>query len=399
MSRISRYVLSQLLLTFMITLAGMTFVLMFGIIVKEITRFGLGLDAIARLLPYATPIALRFAVPASILLATCSVFGRMSADNEVVAAKSLGVSPRSIIYPAFALSIAISMGMIWINDVALTWGVSGVTSVIFGSVEEVVFRKLKTERSFRNKHFSINVKDVVGRKLVEPRFEIRGDQSLVVEAREAELQSDLEAQQLRILLTDYSAEIGTKVHTANSGTYTYEVPLSEATMKDRSEPSASHLGWKQISSAAIKQKASIRGLEQQLAARAAFQMVLGDFPQLQATTKHADNKTWNKLHKQHAESKFQLNRMHLEPWRRVAEGFSCLFIVLVGAPLAVQMRTTNFFTTFAMCFFPVLCLYYPILTWTVNRVKDGAIPPYSVWLGNLVLLVVSYFLTRKVVRY
>ena len=116
MSRISRYVLTQLMLTFSITLAGMTFVLMFGIIVKEISRFGLGLEAILQLLPYATPIALRFAVPASILMATCSVFGRMSSDNEVVAAKSLGVSPRSILYPAFALAIAISMGMIWMND-------------------------------------------------------------------------------------------------------------------------------------------------------------------------------------------------------------------------------------------------------------------------------------------
>ncbi len=399
MSRISRYVLAQLLLTFAITLAGMTFVLLFGIIVKEISRFGLGVKAITQLLPFATPIALRLAVPASILMATCSVFGRMSADNEVVAAKSLGISPRDLLFPAFALAIVISMSMIWVNDLALTWGFAGMRAVVFESVEEVVFRKLRIERSFHNKHFSINVKDVQGRKLIEPRFEMRGkDQPLVVDAREAELQTDLEAEELHVLVTDYTADLG-GTNVADSGTNSYSVALSQATIKDRSEPSVSQLGWATISKESVAQKATIQSLEQQLAARAAFQMVLGDFDQLNGTVGHADAQTWDRLNRKRQAAETRMNRLHLEPWRRTAEGFSCLFIVLVGAPLAVQMRTTNFFTTFAMCFFPILCLYYPVLMWAVDRVKDGEIPAYSVWGGNVVLLVASWWLTRKVVRY
>ena len=116
MSRISRYVLIQLLLTFLVTLLGMTFVLMFGIVVKKISEFGLGLDSMLQLIPYAAPMALRFAVPASILMATCSVFGRMSADNEVVAAKSLGISPRSLLYPAFSLAVVMSIGNSTLNS-------------------------------------------------------------------------------------------------------------------------------------------------------------------------------------------------------------------------------------------------------------------------------------------
>lgn len=377
----------------------MTFVLMFGVIVNEGRRQGLGLDSIFRLLPYAMPIALRFSVPASLLMSTCSVFGRMSADNEIVAAKSLGINPRTMLYPAFGVAVVLSIGMIWLNDISGSWGFAGMRTVVYESVEEVVFRKLKTERSFRNKYFSINVKRVEGRKLIEPRFEIRGDEPIVVEARVAEMQTDLKAEQLKILLTDSTADQEGKIHIANAGTFPYIVPLSEATMKDRNDPSVSDLGLRMISKEAIAQQAKIRSIEQELAARAAFQMVMGDISQLNVGSNHADGATWKGLHRKYAKSKSRLNRLHLEPWRRCAEGFSCLFIVMVGAPLAIQMRTTNFFTTFAMCFFPVLCIYYPVLMWAVDRVKDGELPPYSVWLGNGLLLIIGILLTRKVVRY
>lgn len=395
MSRIARYVLLQLLLSFAMTLLGMLCVLVLGLMANVAIREGLGIDSFFRLLPYALPTAMRFAVPASLLLSACSVFGRMSFDNEIVATKSLGITPRTVLYPAFTLALAISFGMVWLNDVAITWGAAGIESVIFGSVEDVVFRKLKTERSFRNKHFAINVKQVRGRKLVEPRMQLRG---LTVEAREAELDVDLEAETLKILLTDYAIERdGTVV--AHPGIWQQEIPLSKATMKDRAERRVSDLGLAHISNEAVTQQASIRAMEQQLAARAAFQLVMGDFGQLRGTEKQPDGNTWDLLHNRYKDAKSRLNRLRLEPWRRCAEGFSCLFIVMVGAPLAIKMRTVNFFTTFAMCFFPVLCIYYPVLQWAVNRAKDGVVPPYTVWLGNGVLLLVGGWLTRKIVRY
>ena len=398
MSRITRYVLLQLLVTFVITLVGMTFVLVFGIMAKIGIRQGLGLEAFLRLLPYALPSALRFAVPASILMAACGVFGRMAADNEVVATKSLGITPRVILYPAFALALLVSFGMIWLNDIAITWGATGVQSVIAESVEEVVFRKLKTERSFRNKHFTINVKQVFDRTLIEPRLEVRGTPPIIVDARSATLITDLDAGTLRILLTDCTMERDGTLY-ANPGTYEQEIPLSKAMIKDRSEPRVSELGLGFISNEAVAQRAAMKKFDQSLAARATFQMVMGNFQSLQPTATHPDGETWRALHTQRSESNSRLNRLHLEPWRRCAEGFSCLFIVMVGAPLAIKMRTSNFFTTFAMCFFPVLCIYYPVLQWAVDRAKDGDVPPYTVWIGNGVLLLAGAWLTRKIIRY
>ena len=87
--RITRYVLFQLLATFIVSLVGISVVMVVSIMAKEGLQQGLGIEAVLRLLPYAFPLALRFSVPATMLMATCSVFGRMSADNEVIAIKSL----------------------------------------------------------------------------------------------------------------------------------------------------------------------------------------------------------------------------------------------------------------------------------------------------------------------
>lgn len=398
MSRISFYVLTQLLVTFVVTLVGMTFVMVFGIMAKEGMRQGLGASAILRLLPFATPSALRFAAPASVLLATCSVFGRMSADNEIVAAKSLGITPRVMLHPAFILAAALSISMIWLNDVAVTWGADGMQTVIAESVEDVVFRLLKTERSFKNKTFEINVKDVQDRTLIDARLVYLADHKVVIEAREAKLRTDLEGQKLVISVTDYIWETP-HMRGADHSTFDCVIPLSLATKKERHELRPSELGLSKISDEAIAQQSFISDIESQLAARAAFQMVMGDIPQLAAHAPHPDNQTWESLHDEYSTARRRLHRLKLEPWRRYAEGFSCLFIVMVGAPLAIKMRTSNFFTTFAMCFFPVLCGYYPLLQWAVDQAKDGDLPPYTVWIGNAALLLVGSWFTRRIVRY
>ena len=100
MSTLSRYVLGELLKVFAIALSAITgLFVMFGI-VNQAVRENLGLTQIVLLLPYVLPEALRFAVPAAILLATCSVYGRFSASNEVVAVKSMGISPMVVIWPS-----------------------------------------------------------------------------------------------------------------------------------------------------------------------------------------------------------------------------------------------------------------------------------------------------------
>jgi lipopolysaccharide export system permease protein len=391
---ITRYVLTQLLLTFIMTLLGMTMIMVLGIMAREGLRQGLGLRPIAKLLPYVLPGALRFSIPATMLLAGCSVFGRLAADQEIVALKALGIAPKQVLRPAWRLALAVSLVSVWLNEVAITWGTRGVERVIAESIESMVYRTLRTQRSYSTDRFSVHVKGVSGERLIRPTVVLRagdGEPPVTLVAREARLRSNLEDRTLSILLTDGMVEAGDDAFYFPD-TEERVIPLSAAARRNRRFLSPSEIGLGRIPSEVNRQRAANRRLEQRMAAQAACQLILGDFKTL------ADS-GWHDRHENHEQGISRLRRLRLEPWRRFATGFGSFFFLFVGAPLAVLMRSANFFTTFASCFLPIMLVYYPLLTLGVDQAKQGALPGCASWLGNLALLVMGLWLIRRVHRY
>ncbi len=396
MTQLTRHVLGELLKVFLVTLAGMTVLMLIVGVAQEAIRQGLGPEPIIKLVPYAMPNALRFAVPGTILFAVCSVYGRMSASNEITAIKSLGVSPMRIVTPAFVLAFLVSLVAVWLNDVAVSWGKRGMQRVILHSVEQIAYGMLRTQRSYATRQFSINVKGVDGRKLVRPliRFHSGEDSpATVVTAREAELQLDQDNGLLNVLLTDGQVRVDDKVTLKFPGkTITHEIPLTEAARKASYAGSTSNLPLWRIGPETSKQEAEIEQLQQELAVRAAFQMLTGDMAGLASAE-------WNSHNARLKNARDRLHRLETVPWRRWANGFSCLFFVLVGAPLAVRMRNRDLWTSFAVCFLPILVVYYPLLAYGVDRAKSGDLPPYSVWLGNVILAIAGLWMLRRTLRY
>jgi lipopolysaccharide export system permease protein len=133
-------------------------------------------------------------------------------------------------------------------------------------------------------------------------------------------------------------------------------------------------------------------LREQLAARAGYQMLIGDFDELLS-------ERWWEEHSQLREEESRLHRLYTEPHRRWANSLSCLCFVLVGAPLAIRLRNSDFLTSFFLCFMPILLIYYPLLAWGTDRAKNGAVPPMAVWLGDAILVCCGLWMTRKVMRY
>ena len=193
-------------------------------------RVGAGTDP--ALVPYVLPNALRFAVPAAILFSACSVYGRMSAANEIVAVKSLGISPMALLWPGLALSFLISLSAVWLNDLAASWGREGIQRVIMDSVEQIVYGTLRTHRSHRaSDRLAITVRRVDGRKLIQPTIttqDARG-RSMTITAREAELQSRPEHNALMLRLWDPVIESGDRGRLTWPGVLEQEIPLRDAT--------------------------------------------------------------------------------------------------------------------------------------------------------------------------
>lgn len=81
----------------------------------ELLSRGVSPLMLCKFIMYQLPNMLRFSVPLSILITTVLVFSRLSADNEIVAMKAIGISIWQIITPSLVLS-AIAAGLsLWVS--------------------------------------------------------------------------------------------------------------------------------------------------------------------------------------------------------------------------------------------------------------------------------------------
>lgn len=392
MKILSRYVLVELLQVFLVALSALTLFMLVVGLVKEAQQQGLGLVQIARLVPYVLPEAMRFAVPGTMLFAVASVFGRMSATNEITALKAAGISPMAAMWPAFALAVAVSFVSVWLNDVAVSWGRDGIRRVIVSSVEEIIYGRLRQHRSYSAPHVSINVKHVEGRTLVRPTLSYQpdGGEPVTVSAATAEMRADAVKGLLSITCRDGTLQVG-DVKAVFPDSITRDIPLDTLSRKGSVSTSPSEIAMADFPAAVAEQHRRIRQCGEIAAAKIAMATLSGRLemtvPAHVAPERDAIRRETVRLH-----------RIEMEPWRRWANGFSCLCFVLVGAPMAIRMRNADFLTSFFMCFLPILLVYYPVFMAGVSQAKSGAVPPLAVWAGNVLVTLWGMWLMRRVIR-
>ena len=393
MNIISRSILFDLLKLFSFWLAIMTMVMILIVIGQEAVRMNLGLGPTLKLIPFALPSALSFAVPATILFATCFVYGRMSAENEVVAVKAMGISPLVLLSPVLALSFLLSLFGVWLFDLSYSWGHAGTQRVVIQSVEEIVYGMLRTQRSFANPRVSIIVKAVDGRRLIRPimNFQSNNDMpAFTLTAAEAELQSNLEENTLSLILIDCKMDTDEGLTFDWPGRTVQDIPLTFAASKDVGESNPAHLPLRKMSAAIESQKLSIAELEQSVAAETGLALMTGEFELLSQAT-------WQKRQNSVNTSRLRLYRLQSEPWRRWASGFCSLAFVLIGAPLAIMWRNSDYLTTFIVAFIPVI-IYWIFLSQVLSLVKSGAVPPALVWTANIIYMFAGIMLIRRMLR-
>ena len=395
MNTITRYVLAEVLKVFLTALGVLTLLMLVIGLTKQSIDAGLEPKHVIRIIPYILPDSLRFTIPATILLAVTTVFGRMSGSNEVVALKSLGITPMAVVTPVFVLAGALSFTTVWINDLAVSWGKTNIRRVIVESVEEIAYSMLTSQRSFSTPQFLILVKGVEGRTLLQPVITFQGSngqQSGCLTAEEAELQADTKSMLLTIVCRNGTLEIegGTKLRF--QGEERHSISLQAANPGNDDSHLPAYLPMKIIPQQIRDQELKIERFVQHRAAKAITEMLWGDFAALGGV----ETRTEAEILKNY---RGHLARLKTEPYRRWSNGFSCLCFVLIGAPLAIWWRSADFLSSFFASFAPIIGVYYPLLALGVEQAKDGSLPPLCVWLGNAILFVWGVWLLRRIVRY
>ena len=122
---IDRYIFTELLPTFFVTLVFFTFVFMMTNLLEItnlIINYRVQLSAVLKMMAFSMPFFLEFIIPMSVMMAILMTFLRMSADNEVVALKSSGVGIFRLLPPVVLFCIAGFFLTAFMSIYGLPWG-------------------------------------------------------------------------------------------------------------------------------------------------------------------------------------------------------------------------------------------------------------------------------------
>lgn len=393
-NRFTIYVLGDVIQLFLVALLGMTTFIMLGLVLSKLWTEGLGFGVFTQLLPYASVISLQFAIPATLLFSVCTVYGRIAADNEVVAIKSAGISPLQIIKPTLIFAFLVSPLAVWINDLAVSWGSPGILQVVLHSMEEIIYRKLSTHHSYTSQQgFAIHVHGVEDRWLIKPTITMYGSgetRHRIIRAEKARISLNASNKSLTIELVNYESDSGSEFYfNGGKDSIAIELPLSKAAARNASEASASFISLRDMGSSKRQLEAESDRHRMQQLTRCSMALASGRLSMLHDLVSHDHRVFLNG-------SVERMHRLNAEPWRRWAQGFSCFCFVWMGVPMAILWRSADYMATFGICFLPILLLYYPLFMLGVDQSKSGAWHPSSPWLANVVLLVVGSWMLRRV---
>ncbi|MEA3188066.1 MAG: lipopolysaccharide export system permease protein, partial [Chthoniobacter sp.] len=189
----------------------LSLVLVLGNVFKQLldllVNHDVPLEYIVSFIAYILPFSLTFTIPWGFLTAVLLVFGKMSAENELIALRANGVSISRICIAVFVLAAVASGICLWINvDVApraqqkmksALFNIATSNPIaMFGS--DQVIDEFPGKKIYVGKKEGTNLEDILMYDLND-----KDDPMSVVHARRGALQADLEGkQQILLRLTD-----------------------------------------------------------------------------------------------------------------------------------------------------------------------------------------------------
>lgn len=387
---LQRYIFGEVFRVFSFVLFCITVLLVFVGIFQQATASGLGAGQALTIIPYIIPSMLPFTIPAALLLTVSVVYGRMTGDQEMIAAKAAGVHPLSLMWPALALGAVLSAGTLFLTDQVIPWSMLKIEQHIVSFMEDIFLERLRTEHHFSDpKHgLLVSVEGVDGHILKRPTFRYtKGQRVFTLQAEEAMIDLDTEKQMLTISARNAWIDIPGQTR-GRFREWTEQIRWDD--VKERKNP-------RDLPIATIKSEIdkidTDRSLQNDLAAiEACFALTQANFPELvkKCGARMSDLKR----------DQGRFYRLNTEIHNRYALACSCFFFVLLGIPFSMRFGKSQYLTSFLLCFLPIVCCYYPLILGITTQAKKGYISPeFTMWIANILLALGAMAVMKKVIRY
>src|SRR3954463_15288729 len=132
------YIFWDLLKIFLLTSGVLAGIMSFGGLLRPLTEHGLDVGQVGRMLTYFQPAMWTYALPVAALFATTVVYGRLSADNEIVACRAAGISHLAMAFPALVLGMLIALISLLLLCFFVPLCMLKAERVVFSNVAQIV---------------------------------------------------------------------------------------------------------------------------------------------------------------------------------------------------------------------------------------------------------------------
>jgi lipopolysaccharide export system permease protein len=377
---ITRYVIREVLQAFFVTLTATTLLMALVVATKDGLKLGLPPIVIVRTIPFVITEMLRFTLPGSMLFAVCTAFGRLSANNELTALKSLGITPRRVMIPVFGLAALLSINAVGLYEVSAVWCRPGLTAAIADSTSDIIYSTLQMHRTLNTPEIEMSVREVIDRKLIGVCASLKRAEDgkfVTLSAEEAELRRSPGSETLTLSCRNGCIEVGDHGMLRTSDHFEVAIDVGRMTRMDRTRISSMsrHQLPVETEQCAAQAEQARRRVEE-------------------ATDPATEAAARNELQS----FRRRLTELLVEPQRRWAAGFTCLGFVLIGVPAATLSKHGETLPLFFVCFLPIMLLYYPLFVVSESYAKSGVIPTPGVWLPNVVMAFAGSYLLHRALR-
>ena len=117
--RLRRYVLIEHLMPFLFSFSVIIFLLVIDLVLQMLDRIlgkGVPVGVVLELFFLNTAWMIALAVPMAALVSALLAFGRLSADGEVIAMRSLGIGIHQVVSPVLLAALVLCIGLVFFND-------------------------------------------------------------------------------------------------------------------------------------------------------------------------------------------------------------------------------------------------------------------------------------------
>jgi LPS export ABC transporter permease LptF len=365
---IDRFVLRELVVNILFAIFVLSLVLVVGNIFRKLlpllVNHDVPLQYLISFIAYILPFSLIFTIPWGMLTAILLVFGRLSADNELIALRANGVSVPRVCIPLAGIALVATAICLWLNVSVAPAAQMQLRSTIFDLATRdpmALFGGDQVIDQFPGRKIYVGKKE--GNKLENITvFEVNDDSlpMRVTYARTGMLEADLPNK--RILMHLYNARYQqrdendpldlTKIRDGiNVKEGTLPIGLDELYEKAKKQPSRSAL--------------SIEQLVDQL-----------------KTTEDA---------RARSASRTEINKRFSFP-------MACLAFALIAVPLGVTAHRRETSVGFAMGLIVAVAYFLFVIIGDTLRATPSVHPELLVWLPNVLFLGLGAWLFRRLAR-